>query len=92
MLWCLLSKISSIIPFLQITEIDRDRRRLLVSLKSCDCYPDKPDKSKEIKNKNSVDWLVDYVKERDEILESLHLKSSELNILKFGKFRDLTLY
>ena len=73
--------IVSSIPFLQITEIDRDRRRLLVSLKSCDCYPDQSDTSKEIKDKLCVDWLVEYVKERDEILESLHLRSSMSNAL-----------
>ncbi|CAB3976612.1 RRP5 homolog [Paramuricea clavata] len=61
----------------KITEIDRERRRLLVSLKSCDCYPDQSDESKEKRDKRSVDLLVDFIKERDEILESLRMRSKD---------------
>ena len=66
---------------LQITEIDRERRRLLVSLKSCDCYPDQSEETKDKSDKRGVDLLVDYIKERDEILERLRTRSSELNVI-----------
>lgn len=51
----------------------------MVSLKPCDCYPDQSDESKDKRDKRSVDLLVDFIKERDEILESLRMRSSELN-------------
>ncbi|XP_028390902.1 protein RRP5 homolog isoform X2 [Dendronephthya gigantea] len=63
----------------KITEIDSERRRLLVSLKSCDCYPDQSEEAKDKREKHRIDLLVDDIKERDEILESLRLKSKECN-------------
>ena len=77
--------------FSQITEIDSERRRLLVSLKSCDCYPDQSEEAKDKREKHSVDLLVDDIKERDEILASLRMKSSEWNSFRFSRFFECLL-
>jgi hypothetical protein len=49
----------------------------LVSLKSCDCYPDQSEETKDKKDKRRVDLLVDFIKERDEVLQGLRRKSSK---------------
>lgn len=52
-----------------MTEIDYELHRLLVSLKSCDCYPNQSEDEKD--RKESINLLVEYLKERDEIFDGL---------------------